>query len=112
MNVEQYTRRPVHVGAVKVTAENFFEVAEWCGGQIKPVAVQVPAKASNAYILLDIPKAASQRQKEAYVGDWVIKLSTGGFQVYTAGAFHKHFVIRAERPARPNKKRESTTKVG
>jgi hypothetical protein len=85
MKILQYVRKQFPVEAVLVTEENFEEVANWCGGNIKPDA------AEGNYIRVHVKHPLNSRQTRAYAGDWVLKAGVS-FKVYTAKAFENSFV--------------------
>lgn len=84
----RYARKPFEVDAVQVSAENFQEVAEWCGGEIKTFP-------NEQFIKIHVPRVLNERQTKAYIGDWVLKAGQG-FKVYTNKGFLKSFDLAAE----------------
>lgn len=85
-------RIPFEVNAIQVTPTNMEEVAKWCGGKI----LEDPNKGeqmSRKYIYVNTPNPPSERQKHAYLGDWVLKLNKN-FKVFTKSAFDKNFQIK------------------
>ena len=81
----KYARKPFYVDAVQVTAENMEEVAKWCQG-----SVQLNDKDSKNFIKVRVHRPLTEKQTEAYVGDWVLYAGTG-YKVYTDKAFHNSF---------------------
>ena len=107
MNISKYARKPFVVNAVRVTEENFDEIAAWCKGTIvtdPPEGVEI----ENFVKYIDVPvqNPQSERQKRAFVNDWVLVYGRGSFKVYTDNAFAKAFVPHKDEPkkAKPAKK--------
>jgi hypothetical protein len=98
IKVEKYVRKPFAVEAVQVTEQNMREVAKWCGGQIRRLPRWDP-RSGTKFISVNVVKPISERQTQAFVGDWVLSSGTGptGFKVYTPRAFETSFVREAER---------------
>jgi hypothetical protein len=94
IKTEIYVRKPFEVEAVQVTKENQAEVALWCEGVIEGDEV------AKNFIKVDVPLARYIRQTQAYVGDWVLKTTTG-FRVYTSHAFVKAFEVESEQVLLP-----------
>lgn len=91
LDVKQFNRRSFPVDAVRVTEENFEDVAVWCDGNIhlsdetdQPVAI------GTRYIKVRVQNPLSERQTKAFVGDWVLYAGKG-YKVYTDKAFKKSF---------------------
>lgn len=84
MDTEEYLRKPLKVAAVRVTADNIHDVANWCSGKITENA------GDDIHIEVEVARTLSDRQKKAYVGDWVLLAGTG-YKVYTNRAFHNSF---------------------
>lgn len=89
MQTNKYVRKVFAVNAVQVTAENLFEVAEWCGGEVKA------AEDGKAYVKVKVHRPLNEKQTRAQVGDWVLE-STTGFKVYTERAFANSFDVPEE----------------
>lgn len=89
MQTAKYVRKPFEVEAVRVTEENFEEVAKWCGGDIHH-APATKRRAEARFIKLRVQLAMSERQTKAFVGDWILY---GGksYKIYTNRAFTKSF---------------------
>jgi hypothetical protein len=83
MDVKTYNRRPFPIKAIRVTAENFDEVLDWCHGTKH-------TEPKGPYIQVPVLNPANPRQEKAFVGDWVLE-SRNGFKSYTNSAFHKSF---------------------
>lgn len=90
MQTTTYVRREFPVKAVQVTPENMEEVAEWCGGTI------VTPEAGQKHIFSEIGNAMNERQKKAYVGDWVLELTESAvkFKFFKDKAFHNSFALK------------------
>lgn len=84
LKVDQFIRRPIYVEAVQVTAENFKEVAEWCGGRVHNVSDGTTFIKVLGYKSKMIPRT------KAFIGDWVLS-GDKGFRVYTDSAFKGSF---------------------
>jgi ABC-type transporter lipoprotein component MlaA len=85
MEIQTYSRTPFSIEAVRVTAENFDEVLAWCEG----VQHNEP---KGKYIQVPVRDPKNDRQKKAFIGDWVLLYPNRGFKSYTDSAFHKSFV--------------------
>lgn len=89
IKTEKYSRKPFEVEAVRVTEENFNEIASWCNGTI--VTSQSPEGDTERYIRVDVSRPLNERQTKAYVGDWLLE-AFNGFKVYANGPFSRNFV--------------------
>lgn len=87
MQTTMYERKPLVVEAVRVTAENLYEVAQWCGGEIHKA---LPS--DQKFIEVAVLHPLHKKQTRANVGDWVLK-SDQGFKIYADTAFQKGFHI-------------------
>lgn len=83
MEIKQFKRRPFSVEGVQVTEENIMEVAEWCGGDVRRTVNEI-------YIKVKTHRPLNEKQRRAYVTDWVLKAKTG-FKVYTEQALENSF---------------------
>ena len=81
---ETYTRKPFEIEAIRVTEANMEDVAKWCGGEI------LSNESGKRYIKVDVTHALNEKQKMAFVRDWVLKVK-GSFKVYTHKAFTNCF---------------------
>lgn len=88
METVKYVRRPFEVDAVRVTDENFDNVAAWCDGVVED-------DGEKKFIKVRVAKALNERQTKAFVGDWVLYAGTG-YKVYTAKAFNRSFEPKGE----------------
>lgn len=86
MHVQKAQRKSFDVDAVRVTAENIDEVAEWCRGDVRT------AEDGRQYIKVRVLRPLNENQTMAFAGDWVLYAGTG-YKVYVNGAFNKAFVI-------------------
>ena len=95
METTKYKRKPIYVDAVRVTEENFTEVAHWCQGAIVTpngtTSLDELKKTKNKYISVRVVNPQRPRQTKAYVGDWVLYSEYSGYKVYTHGAFENSF---------------------
>ncbi len=91
LETNKYARKPFHVDAVQVTADNIEEVASWCEGDIVG-----DAETETRYVKVKVYRPITERQTKAFVGDWVLYAGTG-FKVYTPKAFEKSFALMQEK---------------
>jgi hypothetical protein len=68
------------------------EVAEWCVGTLKETEPKVKGKKPSPYIEVEVHRPANDRQKRAFVGDWVLQ-AENGFKVYTDQALRSTFEV-------------------
>jgi hypothetical protein len=87
LNIQKYQRKPFTIDAIQVTVDNMQEVAEWCGGEI---IIEKQGGRLVQYIKVDVPHAISERQKKAFVQDWVLKTGES-IKCYSSRAFPKNF---------------------
>lgn len=85
MQISPLIRKSFPAEGVQVTKENFLDVAGWCGGELKGVG-------DEAYIKVEVTRPLNDRQTEARVGDWVIKVGHG-FKVFTVESFERSFEV-------------------
>ena len=83
LKTHKFARKAFHVDAVRVSESNIEEVAEWCQGTIK----EGP---DGKFIQVKVHRPLTERQTQAYIGDWVLCAGTG-FKVYVPKAFDKSF---------------------
>lgn len=90
INTEKYVRRPLYVDAVRVTQDNFTEMVDWCDGQVE--FEETKSGSSRKFIRLNVhnPHPSNERQKKAFVGDWILKTDRG-LKIYTNKAFKASF---------------------
>lgn len=85
----KYIRKPLYVAAVRVTAANFDEIANWCQGEVQQD--DIPDKGSGKkYIRVRVHNPKNVRQTQAFVGDWLL-YTERGYKVYTNKAFRSSF---------------------
>lgn len=87
IELRKYARKPFFVDAVRVTSENMERVAEWCQGDVNTINT---GQSDERYIKVRVHRPLTDRQTQAFVGDWVLYAGTG-FKVYTPKAFDKSF---------------------
>lgn len=87
LTTEKFIRKPFFVDALRVTEENIEQIAKWCGGTIES---EKRGKKDVSYILVPVSNPLSDRQKKAFVGDWVL-YSNGNWKSYTHRAFEASF---------------------
>lgn len=95
METQKYQRRPIYVQAVRVTEENFTEVAQWCQGGINMkhgTTLDNLRQDKTKFIKVRVINPQRVRQTKAYVGDWVLYSEYNGYKVYTNGAFENSFM--------------------
>jgi hypothetical protein len=94
IQVAQYVRKPFPVGAVRVTASNMDEVAEWCGGSVSQLGdTNIDGHdASEMRIKVPVQRVNYPRQSLAFPGDFVVLSGAASFRVYTAAAFNSSFI--------------------
>jgi hypothetical protein len=89
IDTQKYVRKPLYVDAVRVTLENFDEVAAWCQGEV--LQDEVPGSGTRKqYIKVRVHNPKNPRQTKAFVGDWLL-YTERGYKVYTNKAFHASF---------------------
>lgn len=85
MQIEKYNRRVFQVEAVQVTEENIEEVAQWCRGEVKSTDEPI-----TRFIEGDVAMPLNERQKKAFVGDWVVRRNNT-FKFFQDRGFKKTF---------------------
>lgn len=95
IQTEKYVRKPFYVEAIRVTEENFSEVATWCNGEIRE------DDKGGRYIHVRVHRPLNPRQTQAYIGDWVL-YSGNGYKVYVDKSFEKSFTSVWEDEKRPS----------
>lgn len=102
MIVGHYTRKPQHVEAVKVTADNMAEVAAWCKGELTKATFTKFTKELGEATLqecVQVPviRPLNDRLRFAFVGDYVVKSGTS-FRVYVEKVFSASFYDQGGMP--------------
>jgi len=87
-----FVRKPFYVDGIRVTKENMEEVANWCKGLLKETAPKIQGKKPSPFIEVDVHRPANERQRRAFVGDWVLQ-AENGFKVYTDTALKQTFEV-------------------
>lgn len=87
LRITRATRKAFYVDAVRVTAGNMAAVAEWCDGIM---LATLPEEGLKRYVKVPVVDAKNERQRRAYVNDWVLKADSG-FKVYTHRAWTNGF---------------------
>lgn len=90
MKTHKFARKPFYVDAVRVSEANIEEVATWCGGTIKVDEEAGSPTLGQKYVHVKVHRPLTERQTQAFVGDWVLFAGTG-YKVYTPKAFDKSF---------------------
>lgn len=92
----RYSRKPFDVDAVRVTEENFEDVAEWCGSEIR-----TDEKSGQRKIIVPVKKPLNANQRIARIGSWVVfSIVPIGFKVYSDNAFRNTFELPGD-PSEP-----------
>lgn len=95
LETNKFVRKPFYVDAVQVTSDNIGQVARWCSGKIKeakPDKDVEQGRVPEKYIEVNVYRPMTDRQKMAFVGDWVL-FAGKGYKVYTDVAFQKSFEL-------------------
>lgn len=94
LEIAEYQRKPFTVQAVQVTVDNMQDVAEWCKGEI---ILEQHGGRLVQYIKVDVPDARTERQKKAFIQDWVLKTDSM-VKCYSKKAFPNTFeqVLRVD----------------
>lgn len=95
-----HTPPPLYVDAVRVTAENLAEVAEWCDGKVEETNDEFRGETTpRKFVKVGVIRPQNYRQTQAFPGDWVLKTGSG-LKVYTNKAFLRSFTeVVAEKNA-------------
>lgn len=96
METKVYNRKPFSVHAIQMTAENAFDIAEWCRGEVRK-----DSSTQQLYVKVNVIKPADERQTQAHIGDWVLR-SGNSFKVYSNKAFNSTFELANVQPAVSN----------
>lgn len=95
ITTQKYIRKPLYVEAVRITPENFLEMAFWCKGSIKnndgsETKPNQQIDPSKQYIQVQVHNPRNPRQTRAKVGDWIL-YTERGYKVYSELAFRASF---------------------
>lgn len=96
IHTTKFIRKPLYVDAVKITSDNFAEIAAWCQGEIRSRENDEETKAHPDldpivhYIRVRVHNPKNVRQTKAQVGDWLL-YTDRGYKVYTEKAFFGSF---------------------
>jgi hypothetical protein len=104
VKTERYERKRFFVDVVKVTEENFLEVADWVKGVTN-------VSSAGKFIKVAVNKPQNERQTQAFVGDYILKSSTG-FKVFTKGAFEVSFMPAPPIPEKVGSKKNPRSPRG
>jgi hypothetical protein len=86
--VQEYIHKPDPVLAVRITRENYEEVATWCGGH--PLSIGKASDPSDVYIAVEVPTMEGVRRTP--VGDYIVKnQATGRFYPLSAETFERRY---------------------
>ncbi len=86
---QTYVRKPLVAEAVQVTEENIHEVAAWAKAEVV-LESRHGRPTGREYIRVDVKMALNERQKKAYVNDWVVRIGTS-YKVYKPESFTSSF---------------------
>jgi hypothetical protein len=93
VTTEKYVRKPLYVDAVRVTAQNFDDIAAWCEGEV--LTEEIPGRGmTKKYIKVAVENAKYDWQKKAFIGDWLLCTERDGkpsYKVYKSKAFQAAF---------------------
>jgi hypothetical protein len=95
VETQQYQRKPIIVDAVRVTEDNFTEVAHWCQGAIwmsHGTTLDTLKDDKSKHIKVRVINPQKDRHTKAFVGDWVLYSEYNGYKVYTETAFRNAFI--------------------
>lgn len=92
---KRYIRKPLYVDAVRVTTQNFDEIAAWCEGKVDTGEVPPGSGKKKKYIKVHVLQPKNVRQTMAYVGDWLL-YTNGNYKIYTNKAFKMAFDLVTE----------------
>lgn len=95
VETKRYIRKPLYVDAVRITTENFEEIAAWCDGKIQKGEVPPGSGKEKTYIKVQVVKPMNVRQTMAFVGDWIL-LQNETYKIYTNKAFKLAFDLVEE----------------
>lgn len=91
IKTKQFVRKPIFVEGLRVTAKNFDRIKVWAGGEER-LDEDKASGTTKKYIRIDTQHAKNERQRKAFIGDWVLKTDKG-LKIYSNYAFHKSFDI-------------------
>lgn len=101
LKTSRYSRRAFCVDAIRVTADNIHEVAEWCKGEVLYSVEKVENEGFiQETICVSIPSglSVSAEKTRAWIGDWIVRFSRG-YKKYTHQTFKRSFVPATSEPA-------------
>lgn len=106
IETQKYVRKPLYVDVVRVTEENFEEVAHWCQGNIE---TEPKGPDQRKFIRVRVHQPKFSRQTQAFVGDWLL-YTEKGYKVYTNFAFQNSFdPVTSENAPTDNSQTETQT---
>jgi len=106
VNPARFTRKTFSVDAMQVTAENIFEIAEWCGGTVK--GYDSVFDSPHVYVEVPVAMKNSFKRDKAFVGDWVTRTERS-FKAYRNEAFKIAF--EQNTPTDPEIRHEEVYKI-
>lgn len=89
IETQRYIKKPLYVDAIQVSSDNFYEIAEWCQGEVD-IEYDRSETISRKYIKVRVHNPKNPRQTKAFVGDWLL-YTERGYKVYTSKAFYASF---------------------
>ena len=99
-----YVRKPLVVEAVQVTEENLYEVAKWCGGDVKTFE-------GDRSIEVNVLHPNTKAQGIAKPGMWILR-SNQGYKIFNDRAFVRGFDKAETVNDLPNDVRQALKKMG
>jgi len=81
MQTETYRRKIIAVEAIQVTEENLYEIAKWCGGDVR-----TDYETKEKFIKISVLHPLKPEHSRAYSGNWILK-SAAGYKIFNDKAF-------------------------
>lgn len=85
VETQKFVRKPLYVQAVRVTEQNFEELADWCQGDIE-------TEGNKKFIRVRVHHPKFPKQTQAFIGDWLL-WHESGYKIYTDRAFRASFDV-------------------
>lgn len=81
MQTETYRRKVIAVEAIQVTDETLYEIAKWCGGDVR-----TDYETKEKFIKISVLHPLKPEHSKAYSGNWILK-SAAGYKIFNDKAF-------------------------
>jgi hypothetical protein len=81
MQTETYRRKIIAVEAIQVTEETLYEIAKWCGGDVR-----TDYETKEKFIKISVLHPLKPEHSKAYAGNWILK-SAAGYKIFNDKAF-------------------------